>query len=218
MRIDHHLKPATLSAYLAGSLAPSLRLVAAGHIGWCPTCRRALEAARSSDAPEPASHAAVPEGTARPAQTQTKARPEGSPADFESAFDGIDTGLPGPLTALLGGHGLDDLRWRKVLPGVEVHRLPRSTGAGDRACLVRLVPGKALPMHGHAGAELTMVLRGSYGDQLGRYAIGDVSDLDGSAMHRPVAEPEGCICLIAAETPARYSSLLARMWQIFFRF
>jgi putative transcriptional regulator len=74
--------------------------------------------------------------------------------------------------------------------------------------------GKGLPVHGHSGPELTLVVRGSYRDQLGRYAIGDVADLDDDAMHRPVAESGCCICLVGAAGPARYRSLFGRLWQL----
>ena len=37
---------------------------------------------------------------------------------------------------------------------------------------------------------MTLVLRGSYSDELGSYGVGDVADLDEDVAHRPVACPE----------------------------
>jgi putative transcriptional regulator len=80
--------------------------------------------------------------------------------------------------------------------------------------LVRIAPGKALPEHGHGGGELSLVLRGAYRDQLGRFTIGDIADLDGTAVHRPVVEDASpCICLVAAEMPVIYRSWFATVWQ-----
>jgi putative transcriptional regulator len=95
---------------------------------------------------------------------------------------------------------------------VAVHELELTPGAGHLR-LVRLAPGRALPEHGHRGHELSLVLRGAYADEHGRYTIGDIADLHGAAVHRPLAEDAGCICLVAAETPVRYRSWSGRLWQ-----
>jgi putative transcriptional regulator len=76
-----------------------------------------------------------------------------------------------------------------------------------------MAPSRALPEHGHGSGELTLVLRGAYSDGLGRFTIGDIADLDGAAVHRPVADDTGCICLVATATPPRYRSWFTRLWQ-----
>jgi putative transcriptional regulator len=86
-------------------------------------------------------------------------------------------------------------------------------GAGsDRACRTMRCR--------HGGAELTLVLRGSFSDETGRYSRGDVADLDETIEHRPVvgkAESD-CICLIGSEAPERFHGLLTRQWQRVRRF
>jgi putative transcriptional regulator len=58
-------------------------------------------------------------------------------------------------------------------------------------------------VHGHAGAELTLVLSGAFSDASGAFRRGDLQDVDGETEHQPVGDKdEGCICLIAAEGPA----------------
>ena len=103
--------------------------------------------------------------------------------------------------------------WRWLGPGVWDHPLPL-TGAG-KLRLLKVAPGRGVPEHGHGGAELTLVLRGSFHDETGRYARGDVADLDETIEHQPVADPgaSDCICLVASETPERFRGLLARQWQ-----
>jgi len=39
--------------------------------------------------------------------------------------------------------------------------------------LLRLKPGRGLPMHRHVGAEYTVVLQGGYADSTGNYGVGD---------------------------------------------
>jgi putative transcriptional regulator len=80
--------------------------------------------------------------------------------------------------------------------------------------LLKVAPGRVVPEHGHAGAELTLVLRGSFHDATGRYLPGDVADLDETVEHKPIADPgRECICLVASERPSRFRGLLARLLQ-----
>ncbi len=60
----------------------------------------------------------------------------------------------------------------------------------------------------------TLVLRGSYMDEIGRFRSGDLADLDSTIHHRPVADPDGpCICLIAIDEKPGFSGVLSRMLQ-----
>jgi putative transcriptional regulator len=214
MRTQHHIRKSTLLDFAAGRLSEALSVAAASHLAWCRECRRATEsAAKMCEGPQDASRAAPPPDLTRRGQTALKARRR-RPATEIAASDSSDFGLPPPLALRLDGRGLGDLVWRKLLPGVAVRELELPPGAAGQLRLVRLSPGKALPEHGHGSCELSLVLRGAYRDQHGRYTIGDIADLDGSAVHRPVAEDTGyCICLVATETPARYRSGFARLWQ-----
>ena len=217
MRTEHHIARSTLHDYAAGALCEALSVVAASHLAWCRECRKAAEtaartvanapdASRSADETAPSPAAASGESALKAMDTQ--------PRTTELAdSDVADFGLPMPLALRLDGHGLEDIAWRKVFPGVAVRDLALADGAAGQLRLVRIAPGKALPEHGHGSGELSLVLRGAYRDGLGRYTIGDVADLDGAAVHRPVAEDGGCICLVAAETPVRYRSFVSRLWQ-----
>ncbi len=77
--------------------------------------------------------------------------------------------------------------------------------------LVKAEPGRNLPLHGHTGSELTLVLRGSYSDEFGQYWQGDVAEVDEEVFHRPRADWEqGCLCLLASEGPFKPLGWLAR--------
>jgi putative transcriptional regulator len=215
MRTEHHISQSTLNDYASGALCEALSVVAASHLAWCRDCRKVVEAAaKSHGRPKDASEAPLPGDPARHTHTVVKAV-DRRPATTELADGDIsDFGLPLPLALRLDGRGLEDISWRKVLPGVAACNLELTPGAAGQLRLVRMAPGKALPEHGHGGGELSLVLRGAYHDQYGRYTIGDIADLDGAAVHRPVAEDAGpCICLVAAETSVRYRSWLGRLWQ-----
>ena len=85
---------------------------------------------------------------------------------------------------------------------------------GERAYLLRVTPGSALPGHGHRGAEITCVLSGHFHDSGWRYGAGDVAEMDAGQDHEPIAEPgEACICLIATQGRLRMHGLMARLLQ-----
>jgi putative transcriptional regulator len=216
MRTEHHITRSTLHDYAAGTLCEALSVVAASHLAWCRECRKAAETvAKAPDVPRSADNTAPPPAAASggSALKAMDTQPRTTELPGSDVSDVSDFGLPMPLALRLDGHGLEDVAWRKVFPGVAVRDLALTAGAAGQLRLVRIAPGKALPEHGHGSGELSLVLRGAYRDGLGRYTIGDVADLDGAAVHRPVAEDGGCICLVAAETPVRYRSFFSRLWQ-----
>lgn len=92
-------------------------------------------------------------------------------------------------------------RWRKVIGGFEnvpVH-VPGDT---HRVELLRLMPGRSLPQHRHAGSEYTIVLQGGFTDRTGNYGVGDFAVGPGATDHEPIADPgEPCIALIVLERP-----------------
>ena len=103
-------------------------------------------------------------------------------------------------------------------PACGITALPL-TGAG-KLRLLKVAPGHGIPEHGHGGAELTLVLRGSFHDETGRYARGDVADLDETVEHQPVADPGAATASAwwRARSPSASSGLVARQWQRVRRF
>jgi putative transcriptional regulator len=206
MSITHHLDDATLMSFAAGALPAALSAVAAAHVAMCTRCRGEVVALECVGA------ALL---TALPGAHMERAEPEtSSPTDQPSApqrRDATPIEPPTPLARLLPG-GLDAVRWRRLGFGIWHRRLPVD-GSGALG-LLKVAPGRIVPEHGHGGAELTLVLRGSFHDTTGRYRTGDVADLDATVEHQPVADhgPD-CICLVASETPARFRGLIARLMQ-----
>lgn len=208
MTITHHPEGSTLMSFAAGSLGEALGAVVASHLDLCAACRRAVrqmeqlggvlmerladDRARMIDVPAPSVGKQLALQEARPAVP----------------------GLPRALSRLVD-RPLDQLDWRGLAPGIRQFRLPLSAGTEGTLRLLRVEPGRALPEHGHSGTELTLVLAGAYRDELGRFARGDVADVDAETEHRPVVEMDGvCICLVASERPLRLKGL-ARLLQPF---
>jgi putative transcriptional regulator len=210
MTITHHLDDATLMSFAAGALPAALSAVAAAHAEMCPRCRR--EVAAMERLGEAAMASLPPVALERPDLSPPAPKAPGVRDASRDARIATDPEIPRPFAALVGD-GLDAVAWRWLGPGVWDHPLP--LGGTGKLRLLKVAPGHGIPEHGHGGAELTLVLRGSFHDETGRYARGDVADLDETVEHQPMVPQDAgdCICLIASEAPERFQGLLARQWQ-----
>ncbi|HUK61091.1 MAG TPA: ChrR family anti-sigma-E factor [Stellaceae bacterium] len=213
-----HPSEATLLAYAAGSLTEALALVTASHLSYCPDCRHQVAEAEAIGGSMLESLAPVAlETTARDRVFALLDRPEARLAARPTQpFQPVDPRLPAPLARYLHG-GLENIPWRFLAPGIRHFEvLPHDVLRGGNLRILRIGPGKCLPRHGHTGTELTLVLSGSYSDELGRYGSGDIGETDDDIVHEPISgRDEDCICVIATEGPLKFDSLLARTIQRF---
>ncbi|MDX2258153.1 MAG: ChrR family anti-sigma-E factor [Hyphomicrobiaceae bacterium] len=221
MKITHHLDAATLMSYAAGSLPEALGAVVAAHLDVCPACAAEARFATTIGAGvferlEPV--AMSPSAAAKSAIAIAAARQEGDSypgrgrdVAGEASCDGAD--VPRSLHRFVGPR-LDEIRWKRLGLGIWHVPLPLSKGAQGDLRLIKVAPGQIMPEHGHGASELTLVLAGSYRDEVGEFKAGDIADLGDDVDHTPVANSkDGCICLIACEERARFKGLFARMVQ-----
>ena len=212
----HHTSDATLIAYGAGNLSEGVALVVACHLTVCSECREKIEIANAvgglllEDVPP------SPLSPSRLAETLSKLDAPSAPEVVPDPSPGQSTSqswLPSPLRPYRVG------QWRWIGPGIkQIVVVPKVLG-GSSARLLCLAPGAAIPYHGHNGVELACVLRGSFSDDRGRFAAGDVSEADEGMCHRPVAGTDGeCICLVATDGPLRLYGLAGRLIQRLMRF
>ncbi len=212
MTITHHLDPATILAFTAGTLSEALGVVAASHIAWCGECRKAVRAAETVGGEMIAGMEEAEVSNA--CRDATLARLEQATVHRFPQAKSVRREAPAPLDQLLGGKTLMELPWKTKAPGVQMVELPLTRKDRGKLLLMRIAPGKSMPEHGHGGEEITMILSGAYTDKLGRFAAGDVADLDEDVDHKPIVEAgEACICLVATEAPTRFKSLPARLLQ-----
>ncbi len=196
--IHFHPSDDALARLAAGTLEAGPTIVVRTHVEGCPRCAAALgrfEAVGGTllDAMEPvAMHAdafaMVEARLDRPAAAgkatrSARALPANGPIVLPAALDGLDIGP-----------------WRWLAPGVRRSRVTIPGAPGADLVMYRIGPNRQLPHHGHAGAEYTQVLSGSFFDETGHYHPGDLVEADGDVDHQPRVGPEGeCICLAAVE-------------------
>lgn len=122
--------------------------------------------------------------------------------------------LPLPLRNYLG-KDLEQIRWRRKLPGVKEYRI-EDTGRGE-ASLLWVGAGRRMPSHTHEGSEITLVLKGAFSDVTGHYARGDIAIADSDLDHRPLTDAgEDCICFAVTDAPLHLTGPFGRLLDRFF--
>lgn len=224
MAIRHHPSDDLLLAYAAGSLSESLSLLVATHSALCPRCRREIERSEAIGAavveetePVEMETAALASVLARLDAVSGGAEAAAEKCPAAPFADAGAKGIPEPLRSYLDGR-LDDLRWRRLGPGV--HQFPvLSQPGGLNTRLLRIAPQTTLPEHGHGGEEHTLVLKGCFFDGDEVFARGDLESAHGEIVHQPVSGPdEDCICLVVTDAPLRFTGLVGRILQPFVKF
>jgi putative transcriptional regulator len=211
--ITHHLDDASLLALGSGTLNARLALAATAHVELCPRCREHLRLAERIggallvDQPPAAT---AEDGFDRCwGLIQADDRPvvrRPAPARAEAQI-----GLPRVLAELLPGR-LKDLPWRRLTTKVARYPLDGFGAEAGWISLFRFLPGAVVPTHRHGDAEMSLVLQGSYSDELGQFRVGDIEDLEASDEHRPVVDSaEPCIALIATSGPIVFEGRLNRL-------
>lgn len=212
----HHLDPATVLSHAAGALSQELSAIVATHLEGCATCREAVRRA------EGVGGLLINQQHAQPAlETRAQAlraamleRLETTPpaAPRVPAPRATDPDrIPAPLQPYFGA-SYRALKWRWMGPGM--HFIRRTGPSGGNLLMLRIGPGKRLPVHSHGGSEITQILSGAYDDALGHFGPGDVADLDSDIEHQPVTSTGvPCICVSALDAPLRFQGWLARRLQ-----
>jgi len=211
MNIHHHLDDATLLRYASGDLDEAFAVVIAAHLAMCNECRRAAHRAEEIGGRLLETGDVEPlAGDAIERMMQRLDAPEAAPARPSAEPGGA---VPLPLRRYVGPD-LETIRWKTVAPGVRKHDIATTSATPSSLYMLHIAPGKAVPEHGHGGAEVTLVLSGAYRDELGRFGPGDIADLDEHIEHRPKVEAGApCICLVATEAPTRFKGFFSRLLQ-----
>lgn len=211
--IRHTLPDDLLMGYAAGALSRPFDLVVATHVSMCDDARARLGAFEAV-------------GGALIDEMETDELPVLADDSFERTLARIagktaepvarpSRGtFPAPLRRIVGGDE-DAVRWKNLGMGAKQSVLCADGHATAR--LILIPGGQAMPQHSHSGMEMTLVLKGAFRDDGGRFARGDVEVADQKVDHTPVAEPgEDCICLIATDGRLRFNGILPRIAQPFF--
>lgn len=215
--IRHHPKDLTLAAFAFGQIDEARSVVIAAHLKHCPVCRRAIAdfeslggACLETVEPMSMSESALDSFWLRAGKQEAAPAPASILAANDFALDAAH-----PLAKYLKD-GVDAIEWRQVAPGLSQFIIPAEGYRPGVLRLLKISPGVKIPRHTHGDEELTLILRGSYTDEVGEFRRGDLADLDEDVLHAPLATgEEPCICLIATSAPLRFKTIVGRIVQPF---
>jgi putative transcriptional regulator len=209
-----HLAPDELLLdYASGALAEGPALAVALHAALEPAAARQLDRLASLGGAlfegegdgllAEASDGELAQAMTRIAGTAVDPRAEAPALPTKFVRAGFEWAPP-PLHRYLR----QDMSWQSKFGGFE--EMPLDGIRGHRVSLLRLRPGRGLPVHGHTGDEFTVVLQGGYTDATGNYGPGDLA-VGPAGEHQPVADAgEPCIALIVLENPIVLTGPLGR--------
>ncbi|MFT7683228.1 MAG: putative transcriptional regulator [Moritella dasanensis] len=88
-------------------------------------------------------------------------------------------------------------------------RLDLNEGA-IHASLLHIQAGGSIPNHTHKGTELTLLLEGSFEDEMGTYNKGDFILLNSDHTHSPMTK-HGCLCYTVVDSPLTFTDGMAKI-------
>lgn len=200
--VKYHPDARFLTDYAAGSLPASQALCVATHLHFCAGCR--MRVGELTELGAELFMQQQPSAVNAAAFDRLLERIESQPAARKRVAGGKTDGslstLPRTLHRLAGAD-LEKVRWRRV--GRKFRYANLNIGDSTReTSLLDIKAGGSVPQHSHGGDEITVLLKGSFSDQEGKYAVGDFIVRTRGETHRPVAsQDQDCLCLTTLDAP-----------------
>lgn len=219
---NFHPSHELLNEFSQGRLTTGMSIALSAHIELCDVCRQKSTELES-------------EATSAWAETQVSLK---SP-DFSSMVDAIikqpqtveqktKAGAESPLVTemhmlnksvtlprVLAKAASKGLVWKKLAGGINQASV---TLDNETQCeFIYMTPGSQVPVHRHQGSEVTLVLDGSFSDELGDYKASDFMVRNKDNLHMPASE-EGCLCFAVLDSPLTFTKGLARLMNPFIQY
>lgn len=89
---------------------------------------------------------------------------------------------------------------------------PVAIGGKNLANFIYMEQGGGVPEHTHLGRELTLVINGSFADELNHYESGDFLTFDHNVTHTPTSHANnGCLVFSVIDEPLQFTSGWAKL-------
>lgn len=212
-----HPSPELLVRYSAGTLTPAMSFVIAMHIKHCDACREqqgtleafggvSIETSPHTEMTDTAFEAlmGIIDDTEETEVMNTTA------ADAAIATDYI------PVLERLANNDYNGIDWQHVAKKIS-HAELAIDDQNNKIELLKFAAGAKIPAHTHKGNEFTVVIEGSYTDEMGEFVAGDFVHLTGDHHHKPVAGKEGCVCVAVTDAPMEFTGPIGPILNYFTR-
>ncbi|UQV24216.1 ChrR family anti-sigma-E factor [Vibrio sp. J383] len=227
--IKHHPNAAILKDFVDGTLADSVSLIVSSHVELCEHCQQQVSmlTAQAADSVFESDTSAFESDTSGLKLSDSEMDAFLSD-DGEFDFDAI-----AQITA-------DSSQAIEVTPEVQqvtvadtTFTIPRALNSVARkdwmnlgkisrarldfddeahhTSLLHIDKDGQVPCHTHKGFEITLLLEGSFEDEMGVYNKGDFIWLDGDHTHQP-ATKEGCVCLTVSSDALYFTKGVSQLF------
>ncbi|MEZ8346560.1 transcriptional regulator [Vibrio splendidus] len=227
--IKHHPNAAILKDFVDGTLADSVSLIVSSHVELCEHCQQQVSmlTAQAADTVFESDTSAF-ESDISGLQLSDSEMDAFLSDDGEFDFDAI-----AQITA-------DSSQAIEVTPEVQqvtvadtTFTIPRALNSVARkdwmnlgkisrarldfddeahhTSLLHIDKDGQVPCHTHKGFEITLLLEGSFEDEMGVYNKGDFIWLDGDHTHQP-ATKEGCVCLTVSSDALYFTKGVSQLF------
>ena len=225
MNTEVKLHPSTelLNRFVQGELVTGKSVVVSAHMELCESCSakaKELQALAVSSWIDPGS-ALQPDQSSEADYSNMVAGIVKSPqikseqieALVEVDIDVLNHSIK--LPKVLAKAVSQGLKWKKVAGGISEAQLFLDN---ETMCeFIYMAPGCQVPLHTHQGSESTLVLDGSFEDELGEYKTSDFIIRDAQHNHQPRSK-EGCLCFSVLDSPLTFTAGLARLMNLVNRY
>jgi putative transcriptional regulator len=212
--VTHHPDTGMLSEFSSGALPLAQSACVSLHLNYCGQCRHSdqrLQQLGASLFEELTPHA-VDDSLLQLVMSRLDEEP---PLTYTTRQ--VPSGHYPPLLQRLMQGDYDDMAWQRMSPALRLCRL-RTGDPRHELALYHIRAGGSIPRHTHRGAELTLVLQGSFSDEDGHYIPGDFMVRDGRHRHSPMASRDrDCVCVGVLDAPISFTGWMFRLVNPFLR-
>jgi putative transcriptional regulator len=209
--INFHPDAELLEEFAQGRLPAGLSVAVSAHVELCEECR---DQTSRAEAKASVDWLQSPERKSSEDFSHLIAGIVGAPQQKESVADVCPVNeirMPGHSVTLpraLAGIASEGLVWKKLVGGINQAQVILDD---ESQCeFIYMKPGSQVPVHKHQGNEITLVLDGSFSDELGHYKVSDFIIRDRDQMHQPASEA-GCLCFAVLDGPLAFTRGIARL-------
>jgi len=215
--ITHHPSYELLSSFVEGTLPASLSAAIAVHIDLCEVCAKNIKHITDKAASNVFLHE-------EKIYSDIKRCTSDTPNQFESMIASITHDetvykaiIKDPLEIEIKGstyqlptalRSMSMSGWHKM-GKLSRSRLNLNEGT-IHSSLLHIDKGGSIPSHTHKGFELTLLLEGSFEDEMGTYEKGDFIWLTDKNTHRPFTQT-GCLCYTVCDDALQFTQGLSKL-------
>lgn len=219
--INHHPSLDILQSYVKAELPASITVAVSLHVEMCKTCKTIVDA-KTADAAqaELGTQDELALGGFDVSRT-TEFKPD---FDFENMLNAITQDdaqahvEPTPERFFQAGNktlplprALSNINFGDWLNLGKLSRSRMDLPDGNlRSSMLYIGANGEVPHHTHNGFEITLILDGSFTDEMGSYGVGDFMWLNGEHKHQPETV-EGCLCYTVVSDSLHFSHGVSRL-------